>query len=98
MTQQPGAGASKAEKEAVEWHMQLGRMPCSLETIHAFFAWRADPENLSAYERVELVWDAVRKLAEEPVLEQLLGEAVCREAEEQRHRQAAPGSGPVGPH
>lgn len=73
MTQQPGAGASEAEKEAVEWHFRLGQMPVSTETIHAFFAWRAaDPENRAAYERVEEVWTASRRLAADPGIERLL--------------------------
>ncbi|PZQ55670.1 MAG: hypothetical protein DI570_21760 [Phenylobacterium zucineum] len=36
--------------QAVAWIDKLSRPAVSNEDLHAFFAWRRDPENLAAYE------------------------------------------------
>jgi transmembrane sensor len=62
----PTARADTAELEAAAWHTRLGDRKVSSETIEAFFAWRAAPENAEAYQRIEKVWADAGKLSADP--------------------------------
>jgi ferric-dicitrate binding protein FerR (iron transport regulator) len=42
--------ARQPAAQAIAWIDKLSRPAISNEDLHAFFAWRRDPENLAAYE------------------------------------------------
>ncbi|MDQ8027449.1 MAG: FecR domain-containing protein [Brevundimonas sp.] len=74
----PKTRVETAEQEAAEWHMRLGERRVSTETLEAFFAWRAVPENDDAYRRVETVWAASGALAGDAAIAAAVAEAMDR--------------------
>lgn len=52
----PNKRVETAELEAARWHARLGESRVSADTVTDFFAWRKDPVNADAYQRIEQVW------------------------------------------
>lgn len=69
---------SAADDEAAAWIARLGTRTISLETIHAFAAWRQDPVNAEAYQRAEQLWSKTGALADDPGIRSALGDALQR--------------------
>lgn len=64
--------AATADREAAEWFARLGATAVPTETIHAFFAWRAVPENAAAYKRIEGQWERMGRLRGDPEIDALM--------------------------
>lgn len=64
--------AATADREAAEWFARLGSTSVPTETIHAFFAWRAKPENAAAYKRIEGHWERMGRLRGDPEIEAMM--------------------------
>ncbi|MEN5229706.1 FecR family protein [Brevundimonas naejangsanensis] len=56
------ADADIRRKEAADWFARLNQRKVSTTDVRAFSAWRADPANAAAFERLEAVWDAAETL------------------------------------
>ncbi|MFN3668454.1 MAG: FecR family protein [Brevundimonas sp.] len=65
-------------REAAAWFSRLSQRRVSTEDVRAFSAWRRDPDNARAYERVEAVWESSRDLAADPDISALTTEAMAR--------------------
>lgn len=63
-------------REAAAWFTRLSQRRVSTDDVRAFSAWRRDPDNALAYERVESVWDSSHDLAGDPDIAALTREAV----------------------
>lgn len=63
-------------REAATWFTRLSRRRVSTEDVKAFSAWRRNPDNAQAYERLETVWTASHALAEDPDISALTAEAL----------------------
>lgn len=63
-------------QEAASWFARLNQRRVSTSDIKAFSAWRKDPGNARAYERVESVWNATHGLAGDPDIAALTAEAL----------------------
>lgn len=63
-------------QEAASWFARLSQRRVSTDDIKAFSAWRRDPDNARAYERVESVWSATNTLAGDPDISALTAEAL----------------------
>lgn len=51
-------------KEAAEWFARLNQRKVSTEDVKGFSAWRRDPANARAFERVQSMWDAAATLGQ----------------------------------
>lgn len=56
----------RPDREAAEWRARLESRQVATGDLEAFYAWRRDPENARAYERVERVWRISGKLIDDP--------------------------------
>lgn len=65
-------------QQAASWFTRLSKRRVSTDDVKAFSAWRRDPENARAYERVESVWAATNALADDPEISALTAEALGR--------------------
>lgn len=65
-------------RQAAAWFARLSQRRVSTDDVKAFSAWRRDPENARAYERVETVWESSRDLAGDPDIAALTSEATGR--------------------
>lgn len=63
-------------REAAAWFTRLSQRRVSTDDVRAFSAWRHDPDNARAYERVESVWDSSHDLAGDPDITALTREAI----------------------
>lgn len=63
-------------QEAASWFARLSQRRVSTDDIKAFSAWRRDPENARAYDRVESVWSATNTLARDTDITALTAEAL----------------------
>ena len=63
-------------QEAASWFARLSQRRVSTDDVKAFSAWRRDPDNARAYERVESVWCATNTLAGDPDISALTAEAL----------------------
>ncbi len=63
-------------QEAASWFARLSQRRVSTDDVKAFSAWRRDPDNARAYERVESVWNATNTLAGDPDISALTVEAL----------------------
>ena len=63
-------------QEAASWFARLSQRRVSTDDVKAFSAWRRDPGNARAYERVESVWSATNTLAGDPDISALTAEAL----------------------
>lgn len=66
-------------QEAASWFTRLSQRRVSTDDVRAFSAWRRDPDNARAYDRVESVWAATNTLADDPDISALTAEALGRE-------------------
>lgn len=57
--------------DAERWYARLKAPDCSASERREFERWKAGPENAAAYERIELLWHALGKLAGRPDFESL---------------------------
>lgn len=57
---------TQVEREAVEWFTRLLTPPVENEELDAFEAWRRDPDNLAAYNRVEDISRLALSLKDDP--------------------------------
>lgn len=64
--------AAPADREAAEWFARLGATSVPTETLHAFFAWRAAPENAAAYRRIEDQWERMGRLRGDPEIDAMM--------------------------
>lgn len=65
-------------QQAASWFTRLGQRRVSTDDVKAFSAWRRDPDNARAYDRVESVWAATNALADDPEISALTAEALGR--------------------
>lgn len=72
----PTRRVEKAELEAARWHARLGESRVSTDTVTAFFAWRKDPVNAEAYQRVEQAWSTAGNLRGRSGVEAALASAM----------------------
>jgi len=63
-------------QEAASWFTRLSQRRVSTADVKAFSAWRRDPGNARAYDRVESVWAATNALAGDPDISALTAEAL----------------------
>lgn len=63
-------------REAAAWFARLDQKRVSATDIQDFFAWRKDPGNARAYERVEKAWSTSQALADDPDIAALTAEAL----------------------
>lgn len=78
MTASPNTRVATADIEAAAWHARLGVRSVTTQTIEEFFAWRADQANAEAYRRVEQMWAASGKLADDSQIKAAVAEAMDR--------------------
>lgn len=65
-------------QQAASWFTRLGQRRVSTDDVKAFSAWRRDPDNARAYDRIESVWAATNALADDPEISALTAEALGR--------------------
>lgn len=73
-------------QEAAAWFTRLSRRRVSTDDVRAFSAWRRDPDNARAYERVEAVWTASETLSADADISALTAEALARPDKPERAR------------
>ncbi len=73
-------------QEAAAWFTRLSRRRVSTDDVRAFSAWRRDPDNARAYERVEAVWTASETLSADADISALTAEALARANKPERPR------------
>lgn len=66
-------------QQAASWFTRLSQRRVSTADVKAFSAWRRDPDNARAYDRVESVWAATNTLADDPDISALTAEALGQE-------------------
>jgi len=64
-------GDARTRREAAEWFTRLSQPSVTTQSIQAFRAWRRDPGNRAAYDRLEAIWDAAGALTEDPDVQAL---------------------------
>lgn len=69
------AEADIRRKEAVEWFARLNQRKVTTADVRGFSAWRRDPANAHAFQKIEAMWDAAGALAGDPELAALTAEA-----------------------
>ena len=69
------AEADIRRKEAVEWFTRLNQRKVTTADVRGFSAWRRDPANAHAFQKIEAMWDAAGALAGNPELAALTAEA-----------------------
>jgi transmembrane sensor len=70
--------AARAREEASAWFAKLNRRQVSLTEIEAFWSWRDDPANRSAYEIVEQTWRGANALKGDKRIDEALSGALSR--------------------
>lgn len=65
-------------QQAASWFTRLSKRRVSTDDVKAFSAWRRDPDNARAYERIESVWAATNALADDPEISALTAETLGR--------------------
>ncbi|QTN20878.1 FecR family protein [Brevundimonas sp. AJA228-03] len=73
-------------QEAASWFARLSQRRVSTDDVKAFSAWRRNPDNARAYERVESVWNATNTLAGDPDISDLTAEAMGKASSPVRAR------------
>lgn len=69
---------TKAEREAADWYARLLNPPVENEELADFAAWRRDPDNRAAYNRVEDIARLALLLREDPDMRAATAEALNR--------------------
>lgn len=77
-------------RQAADWFARLNQRAVSAADVKAFSAWRADPQNASAFDRMQELWAAAGALAGEPGMAALTQQARNRNASARRSRRARP--------
>ena len=60
---------ARAASEAADWFARLGARSVTNRDLSDFDAWRQDPTNRAAYEKVEKVWRTAERLSGDPQIE-----------------------------
>ncbi len=68
----------RAEREAADWFAKLNTLSISTTELEQFQAWRRNPSNDVAYERIEALWDIGDRLRGDPDIERSVAEAFNR--------------------
>lgn len=71
----PAKGPDPAVAEAAAWHARLATRRVSQTTLEEFFAWRRNPTNAAAYQRVERLWADAGDLSSDPQIADAVGHA-----------------------
>ena len=66
----------RSTQEAAEWLTRLNVPNIQSEDLDAFSAWRADPDNKAAYERLEDLSNSLRSLENDPDIEAVAAAAM----------------------
>ena len=56
------ADADTRRQEAADWFARLNQRKVTTEDVKGFSAWRRDPENARAFDRLQTMWDAAGAL------------------------------------
>src|SRR3989344_5869444 len=69
--------SSRAE-EASRWFTVVTNPAISLEDLHRFRTWRANPANAAAFERVERMWGRAEALSARPAIEAATADVLAK--------------------
>ncbi|SFI52007.1 FecR family protein [Caulobacter sp. UNC279MFTsu5.1] len=69
---------SRATREAADWLTRLSDPEIETDDLEAFSAWRANPDNRAAYERLEDLTQSLQSLAGDKDIEQIAADAFAR--------------------
>ena len=81
------ADADIRRKETADWFARLNQRKVTTADVKAFSAWRRNPENAEAFDRMQAMWDATKTLADQPEMAALSAEARTRFASRKKGRQ-----------
>lgn len=65
-------------RDASDWFTIMSRATVTQKDIEAFTAWRRDPKNDAAFERVKQAWEAARGVSHRPAIEAAVAAAMGR--------------------
>lgn len=68
----------RAEREAADWFAKLNTLSITTAALEQFQAWRRNPSNDAAYERIEVLWDVGGRLRGDPDIQRNLAAALSR--------------------
>lgn len=74
------AEADIRRRETADWFARLNQRKVTTDDIKAFSAWRRDPANAGAFDRMQAMWDAAGTLAQNPEMAALSDQARARVA------------------
>ena len=69
---------SRADQEAADWFARLNTLSISTRSLEEFQAWRRNPENDAAYERIEGLWASTGELANDTDIRREVRAALAR--------------------
>jgi transmembrane sensor len=69
---------ARTEREAADWFSRMSQTRVDNEDLDAFAAWRRDPDNLAAYNRIEDISRAARAMKDDPDLQAAARAAATR--------------------
>ncbi|WP_374386342.1 FecR domain-containing protein [Brevundimonas sp.] len=90
------ADADIRRKETADWFARLNQRKVTTADVKAFSAWRRDPENAQAFDRMQAMWDATRTLADQPEMAALSQDARTRSATRKGRKRLLGVLSPVG--
>lgn len=64
--------------EASRWFTVVTNPSISVQELHRFRDWRADPDNAAAFEKVERMWGRAKALADRPLIQDATFEVLAR--------------------
>ncbi|WP_343698927.1 FecR family protein [Caulobacter sp.] len=67
--------------EAADWYARMSRTPIETEELTRFQRWSRDPDNLAAYNQIEDISRAVRRMRDDPAMRAAAREALERPPE-----------------
>lgn len=68
----------RAEREAADWFAKLNTLSISTAALEQFHAWRRNPSNDAAFERIEALWDVGDRLRGDPDIQRGVARALDR--------------------
>ncbi len=77
--------SEKRRQEAAAWFSRLNQRRVSTDDIHAFAAWRRNPENAQAYAKAERLWESAGALASDPDIHRMVEDAARSKSARRRH-------------
>ncbi|HCW50204.1 MAG TPA: iron dicitrate transport regulator FecR [Brevundimonas sp.] len=83
-------------QQAADWFSRLNQRHVSTDDVHAFSAWRRDPANAAAYDRVQSMWDLSKTLGGDPEIEALVAKASGMPPRQRPRRTPSKAIGVVG--